>query len=135
VTGQGHQLLGMAVLVRLHMVQGGGSIRVVEERLLPTVHRYKGVERPRLRLLRNRLAIAGLCRRVAAGKVPEHSQSKEYFIGAHWGPHLSEFACRLRPATFTTRVLVQESTSGNMSSENPSRRCWWLASSDTGSLI
>jgi hypothetical protein len=30
VTGQGHQLTGMTVLVRLHTVQGGGQVRGVE---------------------------------------------------------------------------------------------------------
>ena len=37
----------------------------------------------RLRLLRDRRAIAGLRWRVAAGKAPEHNQSKERLVGPH----------------------------------------------------
>jgi hypothetical protein len=41
-------------------------------------------------------AVAGLRLRVAAGKAREHGQSKEYPIGPHLFPRVSELACRLR---------------------------------------
>jgi hypothetical protein len=49
-----------------------------------------------LRLIQAGRAVAGLRRRVAAGKAPERNESKEYLIGPHLFPRISKFACRLR---------------------------------------